>query len=154
MAADLGSWNGGAAKSALLDFVARVTTEGSPDFVPAAARIATFDNDGTLWCEQPLQAQFFFGRHRLEALAQQDPGLRERQPAKAFLEHDMQAVHSLGKKGFFEVVGMSASGWQRRAIPRWTGCSRNWPTGRSRSCWPGCAARASRPSSSRAAAST
>ena len=56
----LASWNDGAAKSAILDFVARVTKEGGPDFVPPAERIATFDNDGTLWCEQPMQVQLFF----------------------------------------------------------------------------------------------
>jgi len=55
----LPSWNSGAAKSAILDFVERVTKQGGTEFVPPAARIATFDNDGTLWCEQPLQTQFF-----------------------------------------------------------------------------------------------
>ena len=58
----LPSWNDGAAKSAIVDFVARVTKEGGPDFVPPAERIATFDNDGTLWCEQPMQVQVFFLR--------------------------------------------------------------------------------------------
>ena len=56
----LASWNDGAAKSAIVDFVARVTTEGGRDYVPPAERIATFDNDGTLWCEQPVQVQVFF----------------------------------------------------------------------------------------------
>ena len=56
----LPSWNDGAAKSAILDFVARVTKQGSAEFVPPAGRTATFDNDGTLWCEQPLQIQVLF----------------------------------------------------------------------------------------------
>src|SRR6516225_3674413 len=59
-ASPLASWNDGGAKSQILDFVARVTEQGSPDFVPPAERIATFDNDGTLWCEQPMQTQVFF----------------------------------------------------------------------------------------------
>jgi phosphoserine phosphatase len=98
----LPSWNDGAAKSAILDFVVRVTKDGGPDFVPPAERIATFDNDGTLWCEQPLQVQFFFGRDLLEAMAEKDPSLKERQPFKAYLERDMAAIHDLGKKGLFE----------------------------------------------------
>jgi phosphoserine phosphatase len=105
----LPSWNDGAVKSAILDFVARVTTEGA-DFVPPAERIATFDNDGTLWCEQPLQVQFFFGHHRLQALAEKDPSLKERQPFKAYLERDAKTMHDLGKKGLFEVGAFAHAG--------------------------------------------
>jgi hypothetical protein len=99
----LGSWNDGAAKAAILDFVDRVTRPDSRDFVPPAERIATFDNDGTLWCEQPLQVQFFFAHDRLRALVNKDPRIGERQPFKAFLNHDMEMIQKLGKKGFFEV---------------------------------------------------
>ena len=95
----LPSWNEGATKSAILDFVARVTNEGGADFVPPARRIATFDNDGTLWCEQPMQVQVFFALDRLGKLAAKDPTLRERQPYKAFLERDMKTIMSLGKTG-------------------------------------------------------
>ena len=84
----LPSWNDGAAQAAILDFVARVTQGGRPDLVPPAERIATFDNDGTLWCEQPLQAQAFFAHRPIKALANKDPAMKERQPFKAFLEHD------------------------------------------------------------------
>jgi hypothetical protein len=63
----LPSWNDGAVKSRILDFVARVTKPGGPDFVPAAQRIATCDNDGTLWCEHPLQIQGFFLIDRVKA---------------------------------------------------------------------------------------
>jgi len=98
----LPSWNDGAAKSAILDFVARVTKEGGTDFVPPAERIATFDNDGTLWCEQPMQVQIFFAFDRLKALAAKDPSIKERQPFKAFLERDMKTIASLGKQGAFE----------------------------------------------------
>src|SRR5271154_4704787 len=84
----LPSWNDSAAKSAILDFVARVTKQGATEFVPPAGRIATFDNDGTLWCEQPLQTQFFFAFDRVRQLSAEDPTMRERQPFKAVLEHD------------------------------------------------------------------
>lgn len=104
MAAEpLASWNDGAARAAIVDFVKRVTTEGGADFVPPSHRIATFDNDGTLWCEQPLQVQFFFAHQRLEAMAAKDPSLKERQPYKAYLEHDMGTIRTFGKRGLFEV---------------------------------------------------
>ncbi len=93
----LGSWKEGAAKSAIEAFVARVTAGGSADFVPPEDRIATFDNDGTLWCEQPLPVQIFFAQDRLKALAAADPSMRERQPFKAFLEHDMTWRCSAGR---------------------------------------------------------
>src|SRR5690349_4962930 len=76
--AELSSWNNSPAKTAILDFVARVTSEGGPDHVPPADRIATFDNDGTLWCEQPLQVQFSFAQHRLNDMVARDPSLAER----------------------------------------------------------------------------
>lgn len=111
MAVDpLPSWNDGAAKSVILDFVARVTKEGGPDFVTPAERIATFDNDGTLWCEQPLQVQFFFGHERLKALAEKVPGLKDRQPFKAYLERDADTMHEFGKKGLFEVGAFAHAG--------------------------------------------
>lgn len=105
----LSSWNDGPARTAILDFVTRVTTPGA-DFVPRARRIATFDNDGTLWCEQPLQVQMFFGHQRLEAMAKGDPGLRERQPFKGYLERDMAAIKELGRKGLFEVAATTHAG--------------------------------------------
>ena len=69
----LPSWNDGPAKTAIIDFVARVTTEGGPDFVPPTERIATFDNDGTLWVEQPMYVQLAFALDRVKALAPQHP---------------------------------------------------------------------------------
>jgi phosphoglycolate phosphatase-like HAD superfamily hydrolase len=106
----LHSWNEGPAKAALLDFIARVTTPNSRDFVAPLERIATFDNDGTLWCEYPMQGQVFFAQARLQALADKDPTLRERQPFKAFLEQDLQAIHHLGKKAVFEMAFMTHAG--------------------------------------------
>jgi phosphoserine phosphatase len=105
----LSLWNDGPAKTAILDFVERVTTPGK-DFLPRARRIAAFDNDGTLWCEQPLQVQFFFGHQRLEALVRKDPELKQRQPFKAYLERDMEAIKRLGKQGLFEVGATAFAG--------------------------------------------
>ncbi|MEJ8845559.1 HAD family hydrolase [Variovorax rhizosphaerae] len=106
----LPSWNDGPARRAIIDFVTRVTDPSHPDFVRPAERIATFDNDGTLWCEQPKQTQFFFAEARLEALAEKDPSLRERQPFKAFLEHDLKTLFNLGKQAAFEAVFMTHAG--------------------------------------------
>ena len=109
-------WRPGPSKDLILDFVARVTAVGGPDFLAPTERVATFDNDGTLWCEQPLQVQFFFGHSRLEAMAREDPGLRNRQPFKAYLERDMQAIAGLGKKGLFEVAAAAHSGMTQDAF--------------------------------------
>ena len=81
----LPSWNDGDTKKAIVAFVTRVTTEGGPDFVPAKARIATFDNDGTLWCEQPLYAQFAFAFHRARVMAEQDPSLKDKPGIQAII---------------------------------------------------------------------
>jgi len=106
----LASWNEGAAKSAIVEFVARVTTEGGRDYVPPAERIATFDNDGTLWCEQPVQVQVFFLIDRVKQLAAKDPSLKERQPFKALLERDYKTLLSHGKQGVMELVAATHAG--------------------------------------------
>jgi hypothetical protein len=79
----LPSWRAGASRQAIVEFVQRVTAEGSPEFVPAEERVAVFDNDGTLWCEQPMPIQLDFILRRLAAMADQDPSLRGRQPWQA-----------------------------------------------------------------------
>lgn len=106
----LPSWRDGNAKAAILAFVESVCTEGGPDFVAPADRVATFDNDGTLWCEQPLQTQFFFGRTLLDRLGARDPALREREPFKSYLAHDMEAMKALGKRALFEVGAAAHAG--------------------------------------------
>jgi phosphoserine phosphatase len=88
MPTQLESWNDGAARSAIIDFVTQVTTPNSPTFVPPADRIATFDNDGTLWCEKPMPIQLDFILRRWVEMAQQDPALRDQQPWKAAAEKD------------------------------------------------------------------
>ena len=115
----LPSWSPGAARSAILDFVGRVTSEG-PDFVPVAERVATFDNDGTLWCEQPMQVQVFFLVDRVKELVARDPALKDRQPFQAFLARDFKTLHALGKQGIMELfaathAGMSAEEFDRIA---------------------------------------
>jgi len=84
----LASWRAGPTKQAILEFVERLTTEGSPDFAPQEERVAAFDNDGTLWCEKPMPIQLDFILRRLAAMADQDPGLRDRQPWQAAYTRD------------------------------------------------------------------
>ncbi|MGH6910724.1 MAG: HAD family hydrolase [Phenylobacterium sp.] len=112
----LPSWAEGAAKSSIRDFVAAVTESGGADFVPVAERIAVFDNDGTLWCEQPAQVQVLFALQRAAQMAAADPALRERQPFKAFLERDMAAIHALGKRGLFEFAFAIHAGMTEEAF--------------------------------------
>jgi len=106
----LPSWNDGPAKTAILDFVRRVTQQGSPDFVPPAERIATFDNDGTLWSEQPIYFQFAFALDRVKALAPQHPEWKTTQPFKAVLDNDLKALVASGPKGLTELVMATHTG--------------------------------------------
>ncbi|MGH9752248.1 MAG: HAD family hydrolase [Blastocatellia bacterium] len=100
----LPSWNDGAAKRGIIDFVARVTKGGGPDFVPVADRIATFDNDGTLWVEKPLPVEVYFTLARVKELAAKGPQLKERQPFKAALEGDAAYFHEAGAKAILELL--------------------------------------------------
>jgi hypothetical protein len=106
----LPSWNDGFAKKAITAFVYDVTREGSPNYVTLAERIATFDNDGTLWCEQPMYFQGFFALDRVKALAPQHPEWKEKQPFKAVLENDMKALVAAGEKGLMEIMMTAHAG--------------------------------------------
>jgi phosphoglycolate phosphatase-like HAD superfamily hydrolase len=106
----LPSWNDGEARTALLQFVARVTAENGPDFVPAAERIATFDNDGTLWSEQPLYTQVAFALDRVKALAPKHPDWSQKQPFKGVLEGDAKAVAATGERGLLEIMAATHVG--------------------------------------------
>lgn len=106
----LPSWNDGAAKSAILDFVGRVTEEGGPGYVPPAERIATFDNDGTLWSEQPAYFQLAFAMYRIHALAGKHPEWKTQQPFKAVLEGDMKALAASGQKGLLTLLATTHAG--------------------------------------------
>lgn len=106
----LPSWNDGPAKRAIVDFVARVTDADGPDFVPPSERIATFDNDGTLWSEQPLYFQLQFAMDRIKALAPEHPEWKTTQPFKAVLENDRTALAKSGEEGLLQLVMASHSG--------------------------------------------
>lgn len=106
----LPSWNDGAVKTAITDFVARVTKEGGPDFVPPAERIATFDNDGTLWVEKPVYFQLAFAFDRIRTLAPQHPEWKTKQPFKGLLEHDTAAVMESGEKGLLQILAVTHAG--------------------------------------------
>ena len=95
----LPSWNDGPSKSAIIDFVGKITKEGSPDFVPEAERIATFDNDGTLWCEQPMYFQGLFAFDRIRAMAKDHPEWRDKEPFKSVIDGDMKTLGEQGRKG-------------------------------------------------------
>lgn len=100
----LPSWNEGETKDAILSYVERVTTEGSADFIPPSERIATFDNDGTLWSEQPLYFQLFFTMDRIKTLAEQHPEWANEQPYKAVLEDDTDALLAQGMQGILTII--------------------------------------------------
>jgi len=106
----LESWNDGAVKSAIVDFVLRVSTQGGAEYVPPAERVAVFDNDGTLWCEQPIQVQIFFLIDRAKELAAKDPNLKERPAFKALLEGDFGALLANGKQGAMELLAATHAG--------------------------------------------
>lgn len=117
----LPSWNDGAAKSAIADFVVRVTRDGGPDFVPPAERIAVFDNDGTLWCEQPIYFQFAFGLDQVKAMAPQHPEWKQQQPFKAFLAGDKDAFAAQGQKAMLTLLAVAHSGMTTDAYARSVG---------------------------------
>jgi FMN phosphatase YigB (HAD superfamily) len=106
----LPSWNEGAAKRAIMDFVTRVTTPGGTDLVPAQQRIVTFDNDGTLWAEQAIYFQFAFVFDRIKALAPQHPEWKTKQPYQAVLEGDMGALAAAGEQGVLELMAVTHTG--------------------------------------------
>lgn len=106
----LPSWNEGATKASITDFVRRVTTQGGPDFVAPAERTAVFDNDGTLWVEQPMYVQLAFVLDRVKALAPQNPGWKTKQPFKAVLGGDMRALAASGEKRLMQLIGTTHAG--------------------------------------------
>jgi phosphoglycolate phosphatase-like HAD superfamily hydrolase len=106
----LRSWNDGAAKKAILDFVADVTDETSADFVKPEERIATFDNDGTLWAEKPIYVEFQFAIDRVRALAPQHPEWKTTPPFDHLLAGDMTAFMAGGDKALLAAVAASHSG--------------------------------------------
>jgi hypothetical protein len=106
----LPSWNDGPAKQAIVEFVRTVTDKSSPNYVSPEQRVAAFDNDGTLWCEQPMYFQGFFTFDRVKALALQHPEWKEKQPFKAVLENDLKALAAAGEKGGAEILMTTHAG--------------------------------------------
>ena len=107
----LPSWNDGAPKRSVVEFVAKVTKEGGPDFVPPAERIAVFDNDGTLWAEQPMYFQFLFALDRVKALAPQHPEWKEQGALRLAAQGRPQGC----------ACGRGARRWWRSSWPRTRG---------------------------------
>ena len=130
----LPSWNDGNAKQAILDFVAQVTDPASPGFVPEPERIATFDNDGTLWAEKPLYFQLFFAIDRVRALAPEHPEWADQQPFKAVLEDDMESLAATGEHGLLELVMATHAGMTTEELAatamNWLANARHPTTGR------------------------
>jgi hypothetical protein len=106
----LPSWNDTAPKKAIIVFVEKVTKEGSSDFVPPNERIATFDNDGTLWCEKPLPVQLFFTLDRVKALAPQHPEWKTKEPFASLLKGDVKGAFAGGEHAILEIMAATHSG--------------------------------------------
>jgi phosphoglycolate phosphatase-like HAD superfamily hydrolase len=124
----LPSWNEGKTKAAIVDFVTRTTTPG-PDFVAVGDRIATFDNDGTLWSEQPLYFQLAFVLDRVKAMAKDHPEWKDTQPFKAVIEGDTKTLMAGGEKGIMELLAATSSGMSvedfSASVVEWTKTARH-----------------------------
>lgn len=110
LADPLPSWNTGPTKKAIVSFVEKVTTANSADYVPPAERIATFDNDGTLWGEQPMYFQLYYAIDRVKALAPQHPDWQNTEPFASVLKDDMNSVMASGTKGLLQILAATHSG--------------------------------------------
>ena len=130
----LPSWNNGKAKQSLIDFVAKVTKEGSPEFVPVTERIATFDNDGTLWSEQPVPVQFYFVADRVKALAPQHPEWKTQEPFASLLKDDVKAAIEGGDHGLMELFMATHTGMTTdefaRLVKDWIATAKHPGTGK------------------------
>ena len=130
----LPSWNDGATKQAIVTFVTKVTKEGSADFVPSAERIATFDNDGTLWAEQPLYFQLLFALSRVKVLAPQHPEWKTTEPFASLLKGDMKGALAGGEKAMLAIMmathaGMTTEEFEQ-IVKDWMATAKHPKTGR------------------------
>jgi phosphoserine phosphatase len=135
LAADpLPSWNDGPTKQSIFSFVEKVTKEGSPSFVPVPERIATFDNDGTLWCEQPVPVQVYFALDRVKALASQHPEWKTKEPFASLLKGDLRATLAAGDEALLEIVMATHAGMSTvefgRIVEDWIATAKHPKTGR------------------------
>jgi len=137
--ADLGgdplpSWNETASKKAIITFVERVTKQGSPDFVPEAERIATFDNDGTLWAEQPMYFQLLFALYRVKVLAPQHPEWATTEPFTSLLKGDVKGALAGGEPALMKIVVETHTGMDSvefsQIVLDWIATAKHPTTGR------------------------
>jgi hypothetical protein len=125
----LPSWNDGPSKSAIVEFVGKVTKQGSSDFVSEPERIAVFDNDGTLWAEQPMYFQLLFALDRVKALAPQHPEWKEKEPFASLLQGDVKGALAGGERAAVEIVmathaGMTSTEFER-IVKDWIATARH-----------------------------
>ena len=130
----LPSWNNTGSKEAIVSFVERVTKEGSKDFVAPGQRIAVFDNDGTLWAEQPLYFQFLYAFDRVKEMAPQHPEWKEKEPYASILKGDLKKALSGGKKSLIQVLATTHAGITTeefdRSVRKWLATARHPTTKR------------------------
>jgi phosphoglycolate phosphatase-like HAD superfamily hydrolase len=130
----LASWNETATKEAIISFVERVTAEGSPDFVPPAERIATFDNDGTLWSEQPMYFQLLFALDRIRALAPEHPQWKSEEPFASLLKGNVKGALAGGEQAIAKIVMATHAGMTTEEfeaiVADWISTARHPTTGR------------------------
>jgi phosphoglycolate phosphatase-like HAD superfamily hydrolase len=130
----LPSWNDGPAKKAIEGFVSRVVTAGGPDYVEPAERIAVFDNDGTLWSEQPIYFQLAFALDRVKALASQHPEWTSKEPFASVLKGDLKGALAGGERGLVEILAATHAGMTTeefdRIVRQWIGTATHPKTGR------------------------
>ena len=130
----LASWNQGSAKKAIVDFVANTTKEGSPGFVPYPERIAVFDNDGTLWAEQPMYFQFAFALDRVKALAPQHPEWQTQEPFASLLKGDVKAALAGGERAVVQLMMATHAGTTtaefEKIVSDWIAAAKHPKTGR------------------------
>jgi phosphoglycolate phosphatase-like HAD superfamily hydrolase len=125
----LPSWNNGSTRAAIIAFVTKTTTAGGPDFIPQTERIATFDNDGTLWTEQPLYVEFVFALDQVKALAPRHPEWKTEQPFRAVLENDQRTLLAGGEAGLMKIMAATHSGMTseefRKTVTNWMATARH-----------------------------
>ncbi|OPX99500.1 MAG: haloacid dehalogenase-like hydrolase [Syntrophorhabdus sp. PtaB.Bin006] len=130
----LPSWNDTASKKAIITFVGDVSREGSPNYVTPAERIATFDNDGTLWAEQPTYFQLIFALDRVKALAPKHPEWKEKEPFASLLKGDMKGVLAGGEKSIAEIMMVTHAGTTtaefEKIVQDWIATAKHPKTGR------------------------
>ncbi|WP_224489190.1 HAD family hydrolase [Robertkochia flava] len=130
----LPSWNEGAAKSAIIEFVTAATTEGSDGFIPVKDRIATFDNDGNLWAEQPVYFQLLFAIDRIKLMAEQHPEWKNEEPYKSILEGNLKNIEAQGMQGIVKLVMTTHAGMSpqefRKIVQDWMAFATHPKTGK------------------------